>query len=143
MEDGKRGILLELDFGDADLVVRLHPDGMYTIDIPEPRLLLNEEQYVKVLKGFAFLAQCLTTEPLLEALEAQYRASVQSETKCSHKFVHSKVCLKCGWQPDGGQTTPASDLERRVQAGELLSDRENDQLQAARKADTTCGRADA
>ncbi len=46
------GILLELEFGDSELVVRRHPDGMVTIDIPEPRLLVNEAQFQQIVKGF-------------------------------------------------------------------------------------------
>ena len=48
-------VLLDLDFGDAELTVRLHPDGMFTIDLDEPRLLLNRDQFMKVVAGFASL----------------------------------------------------------------------------------------
>ena len=52
MVDAKRGVLLELDFSDDELVVRQHPDGLYTIDMALGRLVLNEEQFGEVVTGF-------------------------------------------------------------------------------------------
>ena len=54
--DPKRGILLELDFSDDELVVRQHPDGMFTIDMALGRLVLNEQQFFQVLEGFIEVA---------------------------------------------------------------------------------------
>ena len=53
--DPKSGVLLELDFSDDELVVRQHPDGLYTIDMSIGRLVLNEEQFQQVVEGFTKL----------------------------------------------------------------------------------------
>lgn len=44
--------LLELDFGDAEFVVKHHPDGMYTVEMSSERLVLNEEQLLEMLRAF-------------------------------------------------------------------------------------------
>lgn len=46
-------VLLELDLGDDELVVRQFSDGMYTLQHSEPRLLLNEEQMREVIRKLA------------------------------------------------------------------------------------------
>jgi len=45
--------LLEADFGDAELVVKEHADGMVTIDLDDTRLLVNEAQFQTIVGGFA------------------------------------------------------------------------------------------
>lgn len=48
----ERGILIEVDFGDTELVVRRHPDGMVTIEIPEERVVISEADFQRVLRAF-------------------------------------------------------------------------------------------
>ena len=55
MVDSKRGVLLELDFSDDELVVRQHPDGLYSVDVATGRLLVNEEQMRDIVREFARL----------------------------------------------------------------------------------------
>lgn len=44
-------VLLELDFGDNELIVRQHPDGMYTLDVSDPRLVLSAQDFQRVVDG--------------------------------------------------------------------------------------------
>ena len=63
-------VLLEIDLGDDELMIRQFADGMVTLEHGEPRLLLNAEQWQQVLDGFVRLsAQSLAialVEPVLE-----------------------------------------------------------------------------
>ena len=46
---------MEMEFGDADFVVTRHPDTMITIEMPEPRLVLNPEQFAAWIRALAEL----------------------------------------------------------------------------------------
>ncbi len=35
--------------------------------------------------------------------EAQVTKAIEAPKRCDHKFVDSKVCLKCGWRPFCGR----------------------------------------
>lgn len=43
--------LLELEFGDDGIVVQKHPDGMYTLDVSNARLVLSKEHFEELLDG--------------------------------------------------------------------------------------------
>ena len=49
--------LLEVDLGDSELVVREHPDGMFTLDMPEPRLVAGPEHFEQIVRGFDAIAR--------------------------------------------------------------------------------------
>ena len=88
MVDSKRGVLLELDFSDDELVVRQHPDGMFTIDIAGGRLLLNREQFDQALKGFRQIASDLLPGLTLAAMPFCERYN-------QHMMVDGR-CVSCG-----------------------------------------------
>lgn len=41
--------LLDLEFGDDAIVVKKHPDGMYTLDVSNARLVLAATQFWELL----------------------------------------------------------------------------------------------
>jgi len=49
--------LLEVELGDSELVVREHPDGLFTIDVNDERLVVNAEQLQPIVVGFARIGQ--------------------------------------------------------------------------------------
>lgn len=44
---------LEADLGDTEFKVDEHSDGMFTIDVPDDRLVLNAEQMKGIVQAFA------------------------------------------------------------------------------------------
>jgi hypothetical protein len=48
-----RAPLLEVDFGDTELVVREHPDGLFTVHVDDQQpLVVNAEQMQQIIGGF-------------------------------------------------------------------------------------------
>jgi hypothetical protein len=47
--------LIELDFGDSELIVREHPDGVFTLDVNDTRLVLSREDFHLIARAFASL----------------------------------------------------------------------------------------
>lgn len=41
--------LLDLEFGDDGIVAQKHPDGMYTLDVSNTRLVLSAEQFDQIV----------------------------------------------------------------------------------------------
>jgi hypothetical protein len=44
--------LLEVDFGDAELVVREWPDGAFTLDLNDERVAVSAEQMMEIVGAF-------------------------------------------------------------------------------------------
>lgn len=47
---------LEADLGDTEFRVLEHSDGMFTVDVPADRLVMNAEQMRPIAEAFARLA---------------------------------------------------------------------------------------
>lgn len=43
---------VEADLGDTEFTVQEHSDGMFTIDVPDDRLVLNAETMQPIVEGF-------------------------------------------------------------------------------------------
>jgi hypothetical protein len=50
-------LLFEVDLGDSALVARLHPDGMYTLDINSEVVVVDADQMRAIATGFVGLAK--------------------------------------------------------------------------------------
>jgi hypothetical protein len=50
-------VLVEVDFGDAELFVREHPDGKFTIDLNDERVVATADQMRDIVAGFVRIAQ--------------------------------------------------------------------------------------
>lgn len=48
---------LEADLGDTELRVLEHADGMFTVDVPEDRLVMNAEQMQPIVVALARLGK--------------------------------------------------------------------------------------
>ena len=44
--------LLEADFADSELLEKEHADGMFTVDLDDTRLVVNEAQFQTIVVGF-------------------------------------------------------------------------------------------
>lgn len=56
-------VLLELDFGDDELIVERFSDGMYAVRTGDGQLLVGPEDFKKVLAGFNNLIRTLNLGP--------------------------------------------------------------------------------
>lgn len=50
-------LLFEVDLGDGAFIVRLHPDGMFTLDVNSEVLVVDAEQMQAIAAGFVALAK--------------------------------------------------------------------------------------
>jgi hypothetical protein len=54
-EPRARIVVFEVDFGDSELMLCLHPDGKYTLETPDKPLVLNKEEVRRIVEAFAGL----------------------------------------------------------------------------------------
>lgn len=52
-----RAPILEVDLGDAELVLREHPDGLFTLRLNDEEIVVNGEQLQTIVGGFLQVGQ--------------------------------------------------------------------------------------